>query len=805
MQLPPGVITEEEYNALPEGVITEEQYQAAPDDSTTFSTPDEGSALEAAAVAAARGATFDFADEGYAFSSAVAKKASGDERSFQDIYKDESTKAKEYMKTLEEQSPVATFAGQLAGGLLVPGLGAAKGLKTAATFGDKVIKAGKLGAQAGALYGAGQSEFNPLSSMQDAGNFAEDVGSGALTGLATGVVAQGAGSALASTGKALKGTRFIEDVADAFNLTKAGKDIDSTGAGEKFAAKQLENIDDLLEYMQGVRKEAGGAIGNIRKRLADSGIKLDLSQPLSNIQLSLEDAVKAGGLTKRESQSVLSLIKDARSIVPTETLSVRAKPVTSLSPEQKATESLKAKVAETIPKVDKEAAQLADDLANITKSRDQLLEDLKNVSSAVAQDPGNPNLKKQMMNTYKAFTKANKELEKTSSKLRYTSERGSELATMAPKLESGELPQTMNLAGVPVKVADSGSEVFTKAASKKSPAEFTPIEYMKFKGESAPVDNIRVDKAEDLVQLLKAVVSNNADEKARVAAKFNLPSIPNIVDENIKQSIRQTIGDIQSKSKASVSTSALKEGYGQLSKVMSLVDDVQQRVGMTEPSMGSLDARAQEKVYADMQRRLQDLAAPERDVAARTEKLIFDPLKQAAKESVLNPAGETPLMKIQPSYLRQPGQQAKPGEASKMVNLESILKEAKETARLRELNANLRGESALTADVRTGFLGPRAIALKGSVAAAKVAKGAEDILKNAGNKIAEASPEELQRLTQLAMSKGSTVYAKTLGKLVDAPDAKKRAVIFSLMQQPAFRKMLQDEPEYTIPVDQTQE
>jgi hypothetical protein len=76
-----------------------------------------------------------------------------------------------------------------------------------------------------------------------------------------------------------------------------------------------------------------------------------------------------------------------------------------------------------------------------------------------------------------------------------------------------------------------------------------------------------------------------------------------------------------------------------------------------------------------------------------------------------------------------------------------------------------------------------------------VARNSSAALTNIGNYIYNASPEMIQGMANKGQAAGGafgTMIARTLGSLNDAPQSKQRAILFTLMQQPDFRRFAQD-------------
>ena len=134
-----------------------------------------------------------------------------------------------------------------------------------------------------------------------------------------------------------------------------------------------------------------------------------------------------------------------------------------------------------------------------------------------------------------------------------------------------------------------------------------------------------------------------------------------------------------------------------------------------------------------------------------------------------------------------------PGTASR---LRRKIQEGSENERLAR---ELLQERQLGGDISKAYTAPKAVALGG---ARLIGKGIRDtgelkksIIKGVTEPIKEihsASPEQLQKLSEFALSKGTAAgrhAADVLNNVVNAPSAKRKAMLFTLMQQPGFREV----------------
>lgn len=150
----------------------------------------------------------------------------------------------------------------------------------------------------------------------------------------------------------------------------------------------------------------------------------------------------------------------------------------------------------------------------------------------------------------------------------------------------------------------------------------------------------------------------------------------------------------------------------------------------------------------------------------------------------------------------------KPGAIGKQVleealtNLEKIdadmanefRKRVSEGSRSEYLAREIAKESALSKDPYSLYASGKSIALLGARAAGKAARatgeaasGPSQSLLKLGNKVYEAAPDQLKTMADLATSQGKS-FAPVLNKIVNAPLNKRKALLFTLMQQPDFRE-----------------
>lgn len=164
-------------------------------DIPTIPSDDPVSKIESLLRGIGQGASFGFADEATAGLESLLSSKS---------YEDALAESRKAYKAAEEENPMTSFAGNILGGLAVPVPGAALatgGLKTAST-GARILKATLPGAAVGAIGGLGTSEAT------DSADLAKDV----ATGAAGGAVISGAFSGLGKLAGAAKNKWLQSDL-----------------------------------------------------------------------------------------------------------------------------------------------------------------------------------------------------------------------------------------------------------------------------------------------------------------------------------------------------------------------------------------------------------------------------------------------------------------------------------------------------------------------------------------------------------------------------------------------------------------
>jgi len=249
---------------------------------------------EALARGAAQGFTLNHADEIAGAVEALKDKLAGAHEALGELYQKHRDESRALHHAAEKAHPVASLAGNVAGGLglfAVPGVGEIAG----AGGGLGGLVAG--GATLGALAGEGASEG------KDVQGIASDAAKGALEGAAGGALAHGAGKLVQAAGRALA------PVAEKTGSVLGERAL--TGGGGRIAARKLlgdepekvaraayeagafrgaPNPEGIAQRLGQVAQEKGAAIGQNLEQLAEQGV---MGAPAAELRQKLLDRAAA--------------------------------------------------------------------------------------------------------------------------------------------------------------------------------------------------------------------------------------------------------------------------------------------------------------------------------------------------------------------------------------------------------------------------------------------------------------------------------------------------------------------------------
>lgn len=315
---------------------TAEQAQAAAE--AHFSGGEPTSFGEGAGTALGQGMTFGFADELGGLGAAVFDQGAqlfggGSGNSFGEVYQGVRDNIRENTKEYREENPEVATALEIAGGLAVPGLSAAKLAKGAAT-GGTVGRSAMSSALTGGLYGAGTSE------AKDADEFVLDVakgmGTGALFGAATGKVAESiARSPVAQRIKSLipTGDQIASESRALYKLAKDNnfrikpkalqqmeRAIRKEISDIAYDPKLHQNIGPLLKRMRILAKN-GATLKDIEKlrKLTATAKGNFANRPEQAMGYAVTrgvddflDSLTAGAVSSKNPKAVVDVLKEAR-------------------------------------------------------------------------------------------------------------------------------------------------------------------------------------------------------------------------------------------------------------------------------------------------------------------------------------------------------------------------------------------------------------------------------------------------------------------------------------------------------------
>lgn len=218
----------------------DELRELANDESASAALPtdeDKFSTGESLARGVAQGASFGFADE----ATALGESLLTDKK-----YEDALAESRANYAGAEEEDPYTTLAGNLIGGVAIPGIGAGKAGLNLVSHAGKMAATGAIG---GALTGLGQSD---KSLVKDTSGVLADTAEGAIGGAAAGAILAGITNIGGKAVKAAKGTQFVKDLKDSI---KYGLDD----------VNLLGNKADIEDELRDITKHLTGALKSERK------------------------------------------------------------------------------------------------------------------------------------------------------------------------------------------------------------------------------------------------------------------------------------------------------------------------------------------------------------------------------------------------------------------------------------------------------------------------------------------------------------------------------------------------------------
>ena len=709
-------------------------FDALPGDNK--STADEYSTLGAGAMGAVKGATFGFDDEIGGITKALYDKhVTGKKDDFWDLYAKVRDSIREEHKAAEEQHPVASFAGEMAGGIL-PMVVAPEAIlgKAAASGANVLTKAkalGTIGAKAGAIAGLGGSEAD-LTKGQ-VGKAAEDTLGGAASGALIGGVVMPAvtevGSSLGKGAwKIAKQFPIVEENIDMFKRAASGVDlIGKQNETTDITNRVAHGVSDALEEL---RSTAGTARQDAINAASDTGVKVG-TKPWYDKWIA-ESEAKLPSASADEVQDIRDFQKHLKSIMQeTETKvtsTIPLEPKETINPDHVAMSKVESTMTKKSLADTEQAKQIEKSLTEKIKS-----------GEINPSDEDDMQRMQGMLNEIKALLEGNEFTPEVQKDLGTGMEgvvnpRGtSKTPIVEPIKPSKPTPFDANVAEIKGTLIEQGRTEMT-------PTELSDFikalnqNYMKYEsqGPEGYVGKTLFGGAKrDLQKMIDDAVKLSPDIKEEAITSFN-KALDSYKDETGK-----------------------------------FINVAKTQETLNQPGFSSA-GDGQGKVL-QLQNMIQSYNKP-----GSNARLVLDQaLDQLAK--------------------------AYPKEAMGMKAL------IQDVSTNRDLAMGLSAQSPLA----TNILHASAKAVAMNIARLSglsyggilkygggAASDSSAALVNIGNRIYGASPEAIQAMADKGAAMGGAfgnMIAKTLGGIADAPQSKQRAVLFTLMQQPDFRKFVQEQ------------
>lgn len=250
---------------------------------------------------------------------------------------------------------------------------------------------------------------------------------------------------------------------------------------------------------------------------------------------------------------------------------------------------------------------------------------------------------------------------------------------------------------------------------------------------------------------------------------------------------------------------------------LTALGDLFEQFKLSESSMGKrYAAKAKDALSMD-----KEAAIP----AANAKEIQEASSRIGAVKGGLEALGETPDLKMTvdriENMIRQSARPGTGGERDLNLALSSLESQfpreveglrqmVKEKATREDLARALSAQSAFGQSLSQSFrnldilggagLGAQAIGLHAARVGAKAVKAgteaSKNIVKNTAKALYDMTPDQLEGLAQFALKKGGTagqMTANTIRKALSEPMAKRRALLFTLMQQPQVRELVREE------------
>ncbi len=724
-----------EFDALPG-----EQSKSAPVDLSYAPEARDYTATEAAGLSLQgtptglpQGLTLGFGDEIGALSGTLGATTGGDPRSFADIYRNIRDTLREEGKAAEEQQPMAALAGELVGGLAVPiGVGgaAAKTGMTAAKIkqGRDVVK-------------AGSAAVKEARVLRELGKIGEMAKTGAKAGALAGLGGSEADLVAGEPGQFAEASKDV--IAGAGLGAGVGAGLQTVGAGIKLAGKgfaSLPYVEDAARIRELAKQgySMAGETKNISQEARDHAYNI-----LSKLESLRTFTGTLVGKSREEADKIIGKVKIDDAINNIRRQINELKPIGSAERED----------------VNNLKEVLSDILGETEKVHYKYIPKGKLPKASIVEKAEQKVAKK----TAEAEMKDSIKIRELESKLQEGIEAGASDEDLAPLYEKisklqGETQypgtfQQEELTELPVLGVSRGTQKspIVEAVLPEPESVFTPIQRVEVGRDILPT------KLESTPGELSSHLQSIRDVPTQTAKGQRALGI---AQEGLRTAEQQAAKDAGEAGQQAVT------GLKEAGESFGAIKDIQKSLGL--PESGKAFNPAQEKN-------------------------IIDGLQRAILGLTENKISSDRFMELTDELSKQ-----FPAAASEIKQMSKSISDRYQLSQMmssQSLEGVKRGGLAIPAMMgRAAEYGTRAEqAVKKAVTG--TIKGAGGELVNLGKRVHDASPDQIQRLAAIAAQKGTAfgqTTANTLSKLINAPMAKRRAVLFTLMQQPDFRQFAKD-------------
>lgn len=639
-----------------------------------------------------------------------------------EIYKQYRDMQRKALQEAEQEHPVASFAGDIAGGIMMPGMGVGMGAGKAGSLAAKTARGSLAAAPVSAAVGAGISEEETLAGV------AEDAAKTASLGMLMG----GAIPAIGAAGSGVKGLAKKAGDSDLAKIYKA------YAKGERLSDDVIENFrklkdlgGDVTSELSSRSKVAGQELQDVLKKASETTDPVEVSGLLSEAKARLQALSKDPNPdVEASAKKVIGVIdnilegKEVTKLMPTKSLEEQA--IKKEEDILKAYKKLQEKRAKTMMEDPGEVAgqKLAKKRAGLEASSEKpprlgpeeqflssddipVLRQQKGDAGFITQIMDDPNLTPIDIAT------------DPESGLKYFSY----MNQSTGKVESAFLPDDTSLFSKlrPTKVREGGKAALTPEEliqAKRSFAEMTPIVDPAM---SKQVGREAVGITKALDELLPPEAQAKSKEVSDLMGVFGQltgrgPS--DVLDAAEKTKMRERLGALMLEASPEVKT----------------------RTQLEDILMGFADPTRPERAVKG----LQDIAP---DLAARIR-------------------NEAP-------------------EIAEKIRLGIAI----DPRELGTISPDLRGQIAAQ------FGGGIGILRKGAAVAGSTSKAISDSMSKMSEELVSMSPEALNNVVERLYGMGSTTsrsLGDALGKAMAKDKRGRQAVMFGIMQNPAYREILQE-------------